>query len=417
MDAGTEPHGHVGEPAAPNTAPGARRRRGPIRLVSRTLWKAWDDGILGQSAQAAFWQALSLPPLLLGLLGSIGFVAGWFGPSTVGMVKTEILQFSDTVFTPDVVGQIIQPTVDDILNRGQGAIVSVGFVLSLWAGSSALASLVDAITMAYQQHKVRNPIWQRTFALLLYLVSLLGAVLVLPLLAIGPGVIPRLFPDAVRADVANLVGVFYYPGLGALLVIGLATLYKVTLPRKHPWHRGLPGALLAMVVFLVSSALLRSYISWVTSTGYTYGALATPIAFLLFSFFLALAIVLGAQFNNAILEMWPVHMTRRGRRRWRRREMDRRAARARAESEREAWRRRRGRAGTPRHIAASPADTAREAAAQSPPPRGSDSKISLQSGQTGEPGFADFVTGNTSPHSATTWVPMTALSAILFFRT
>ena len=79
MDAGTEPHGHVGEPAAPDTAPGARRRRGPIRLVSRTLWKAWDDGILGQSAQAAFWQALSLPPLLLGLLGSIGFVAGWFG--------------------------------------------------------------------------------------------------------------------------------------------------------------------------------------------------------------------------------------------------------------------------------------------------------------------------------------------------
>lgn len=409
MDAGAEPHGHAGEPAAPGIAPGARRRRGPVRLVSRTLWKAWDDGILGQSAQAAFWQALSLPPLLLGLLGSIGFVAGWFGPSTVGMVETEILQFSDTVFTPDVVGQIIQPTVDDILNRGQGAIVSVGFVLSLWAGSSALASLVDAITMAYQQHKVRNPIWQRTFALLLYLVSLLGAVLVLPLLAIGPGVIPRLFPDSARADVANLVGVFYYPGLGALLVIGLATLYKVTLPRKHPWHRGLPGALLAMVVFLVSSALLRSYISWVTSTGYTYGALATPIAFLLFSFFLALAIVLGAQFNNAILEMWPVHMTRR--------EMDRRAARARAESEREAWQRRGDRAGAPRHTAASPTDTAREAAAQSPPPRGSDSKISLQSGQTGEPGFADFVTGNTSPHSATTWVPMTALSAILFFRT
>ena len=354
MDAGTDPPGPVGKPAPSDAAPGARPRRGPIRLVWRTLWKAWGDGILGQSAQAAFWQALSLPPLLLGLLGSIGFVAGWFGPSTVGMVEAEILQFSDTVFTPDVVGQIIRPTVDDILNRGRGAIVSVGFVLSLWAGSSALASLVDAITMAYQQHKVRNPIWQRTFALLLYLVSLLGAVLVLPLLAIGPEVLPRLFPATVRADVAYLVGVFYYPGLGVLLVIGLATLYKVTLPRKHPWHRGLPGALLAMVVFLVSSDLLRSYISWVTGTGYTYGALATPIAFLLFSFFLALAIVLGAQFNNAILEMWPVHMTRRERRRRRRREMDRRAARARTESERGAWQRRAGRADLPGRTAASP---------------------------------------------------------------
>ncbi|MDQ3887375.1 MAG: YihY/virulence factor BrkB family protein, partial [Actinomycetota bacterium] len=69
MDTGTEPRGHVGEPATPHATPGARQRRGPIRLLSRTLWKAWDDGILGQSAQAAFWQALSLPPLLLGLLG------------------------------------------------------------------------------------------------------------------------------------------------------------------------------------------------------------------------------------------------------------------------------------------------------------------------------------------------------------
>ena len=36
---------------------------------------------------------------------------------------------------------------------------------------------------------------------------------------------------------------------------------------------------------------------------------------------------------------------------------------------------------------------------------------------TGEPGLAAFVTGKTSPHNATTWVPMTALSAILSFLT
>ena len=33
------------------------------------------------------------------------------------------------------------------------------------------------------------------------------------------------------------------------------------------------------------------------------------------------------------------------------------------------------------------------------------------------PGFAAFVTGNTSPHNATTWLPITALSAILSFLT
>ena len=42
-----------------------------------------------------------------------------------------------------------------------------------------------------------------------------------------------------------------------------------------------------------------------TSSGYTYGALATPIAFLLFAFLLGLSIVLGAHFNHALEEVWP----------------------------------------------------------------------------------------------------------------
>jgi membrane protein len=73
----------------------------------------------------------------------------------------------------------------------------------------------------------------------------------------------------------------------------------------------LPGAVLAMVVFAVSAFGLRIYIAGITSTGYTYGALATPIAFLLFAFLIGFAIVLGAQLNNAIQETWPIRPSRR----------------------------------------------------------------------------------------------------------
>ncbi len=359
MDAAPDSHASSAAPA--DAEP--RSRRGPLRLLWRTLVKAWNDGFLGMSAQAAFWMALSLPPLLLGLLGSLGFVSGLFGQDTIEVVQREILQVATTVFTPDVVDQIIRPTVTDILTQGRSSIVSVGFVLSLWAGSSALASLVDSITTAYRQHTVRNPVWQRTFALLLYVILMIGSVFVLPLVALGPGVLPDLFPESTRPTVGNLVGVFYYPVLGVLLVLGLATLYKVVLPKKLPWHRGLPGALLAMAVFLVSSMLLRRYITWVTSTGYTYGALATPIAFLLFSFFIAMAIVIGAEFNNSIEEMWPAHPTRRDRRRGRRRGMARYAAQSREEDG--PTRRDEGsdgqdpatRAAEARHDAPSPADT------------------------------------------------------------
>jgi membrane protein len=185
--------------------------------------------------------------------------------------------------------------------------------------------------VAHGQQDVRHPVWQRIFALLLYLASLLLLVIGLPVLALGPDLLTTLIAEAWRPTVSAWITRFYYPATGALLVIALATLYKLALPRKLPWHRGLPGAVLAMVVFLLSSVGLRVYIGWITTTGYTYGALATPIAFLLFVFFLGLALVLGAHFNNAIEEMWPARMTRRERRRWRRLEMVRAAERMRAE--------------------------------------------------------------------------------------
>jgi len=63
--------------------------------------------------------------------------------------------------------------------------------------------------------------------------------------------------------------------------------------------------LIAAIVFLVATLGLRVYLTWITGTGYTYGALATPIAFLLFAFFLGFAIMMGAELNAAIQEEWP----------------------------------------------------------------------------------------------------------------
>ncbi|WP_410588902.1 YihY/virulence factor BrkB family protein [Amycolatopsis sp. lyj-23] len=314
-------------------------RKGPWRLVTRTFAKAWEGNIFSEAAEAAFWQTLSLPPLLLGLLGSLGFVGEWFGQGVVGAVHDRIIGFCRTVFSQNAVHDIIEPTVNSILTVGKGEIVSVGFLISLWAGSSAMSSFVDAITVAHDQYGVRNDVWQRIFALLLYLCGLVILVVGLPLLAIGPDLLPEFFPLAWRPTVTSWVSALYFPALGAMITLALTTLYKLALPRKLPWHRGLPGAVLAMVVFLLSSVGLRVYLNWITKTGYTYGALAAPIAFLLLMFFIGLAVVGGAYFNSAIQELWPAKATRRQRRRWRRLEMERASERLRSEEGRKLWER------------------------------------------------------------------------------
>lgn len=280
------------------------------RVIARLSVKAFTEGIFGRSAQAAFWQTLSLPPLLLGLLGSLGYIGGLFGPDTVDVIESKIVTASHSVFTSNVVDQIIQPTLVDILARGRGAIVSVGFVLSLWAGSSAISCFVDAIVEAHGQKEERHPVWQRVVALILYLFFLLLSVVTLPLVAIGPTYIAQILPDSWYGFGSRMIDVFYFPAVGLLLVVGLTTLYKLALPRSLPWHRLLGGAVLAGIFFVLASGGLRFYLTLVTKTGYSYGALATPIAFLLFTFFLGFAVVLGAQFNAVVQEFWPARRTR-----------------------------------------------------------------------------------------------------------
>jgi membrane protein len=120
------------------------------------LSSAWDDDIVSESASSAFWQTLSLPPLLLGLFGAFGYVGGWFGPDTVTAVQQWIIGLTSGVFSRNAVAEIITPTVNDILTTARGEVVSVGFLLSLWSGSSAMASFLDAITRALDQYQQRT---------------------------------------------------------------------------------------------------------------------------------------------------------------------------------------------------------------------------------------------------------------------
>ena len=275
------------------------------RLVKRTLGKSWDDSIFSESAQAAFWCALSLPPLLLGMLGSLAYIAPLFGPDTLQTIEDRLISTAGNLFSSNVVNEIIAPTVSDIVAGARGEVVSLGFVISLWAGSSAVSAFVDSITEAHDQTELRHPVRQRFYALGLYVVGLVFVIATAPLLAIGPAKIAEHIP----ASWQYVLSYGYYP----VLFIGLATainiLYRVSLPRPLPSHRLFYGAFLAALVFIVATLGLRIYLTWITGTGYTYGALATPIAFLLFAFFLGFAIMMGAELNAAIQEEWPAPVT------------------------------------------------------------------------------------------------------------
>jgi membrane protein len=145
----------------------------------------------------------------------------------------------------------------------------------------------------------------RLLALWLFLGSVAFGVVALPMMVLGPDLIKESFPTRWRSTVDWLVNTGYYPVLVLVLLLGLTTLYHLAPPRRLPWRRGAPGAVLALLVFLSGSAMLRAYIRFILEHNHAYGALAAPIAALLFFFVLALGVLLGAEFNAEIEHLAP----------------------------------------------------------------------------------------------------------------
>jgi membrane protein len=288
-------------------------------VLGRTLAKAWQDRILGLSAEAAFWQILSVPPLLIGLLGSLGYLGSFIGAGSVAEIEDQLLAASAEALTADVVDSLVRPTLADILGSGRLDLVSVGFLLSLWAGSSATATFMNTVVIAYDQRDVRGPIRTRLMALWLFVVGMVMAVLTLPLLVLGRGVLVGLLPADWRDTATVLVNAVYWPLVLVGLVLALTSFYHVVLPRRLPWKRHLPGTVLAVAFFLVAVLLLRAYVADILTATLPYGALATPIAALLFCFFFGMAVLLGAELNATIQTRWPAPLRRHERRRQERR--------------------------------------------------------------------------------------------------
>ncbi|MDP9116150.1 MAG: YihY/virulence factor BrkB family protein [Actinomycetota bacterium] len=266
---------------------------------------AWQDRVLGLSAEAAFWQLLSLPSLLIALVATLGYVSRWFGAGTPSRTEHQVERTLSRAFSTQVVHDVIHPMLHEVLFDGRADVISIGFAIALWAGSSATATFVNTITIAYDMRDLRGPVRSRLLALGLFLGSVLLGVIVLPLLVLGPDLLTRSFPVSLRHTARQVIGDLYYPVLVLLLLLGLATLYHLAPPRRLPWHRGLPGAIIAIAIFLGGSATLRAYVRYILDHNHAYGTLAAPIAALLFFFILALGVLYGAEFNAAIEQLAP----------------------------------------------------------------------------------------------------------------
>ncbi|MFG2129976.1 YihY/virulence factor BrkB family protein [Streptomyces sp. NPDC048751] len=302
-------------PEQPEGAPGRlHRARVLYRNVSkrRTTWLLLKDTvnscieyrILGLAAEAAFFTLLSVPPLLLSLIGLLGYVDDWTGTDSISSLENNLLEASRTVLSDKGVSQLAQPILDDVMKGGRPDVISIGFLFALWSGSRAVNVFIDTITVMYGLDGVRGIVKTRLVAFALFIAALLIGSVALPLMVAGPDAVVRIVPWS-----TTVVQVLYWPVVIILSIAFLTTLYHVSVPVRSPWIEDVPGALVALGMWVLGSFLLRIYLQSTIEGATIYGSLAAAVAVLLWIGVAAFAVLVGAAVNAAIDRVWPAAAT------------------------------------------------------------------------------------------------------------
>ena len=280
------------------------KRRTAWLLVKDTVNSCMEYRILGLAAEAAFFTLLSVPPLLLSMIGLLGYVDSWTGADSIAGLESNLLEASRTVLSDKGVAQIAQPILDDVMKGGRPDVISLGFLFALWSGSRAVNVFIDTITVMYGLDGTRGIVKTRLMSFLLFIVALIIGSVALPLMVAGPDAVVKIVPWS-----TTVVQVLYWPVVIVLSVVFLTTLYHVSVPVRSPWVEDVPGALVALGMWVLGSFLLRIYLTSTVEGPTIYGSLAAPVAVLLWIGVSAFAVLVGAAVNAAIDRVWPAAAT------------------------------------------------------------------------------------------------------------
>jgi membrane protein len=265
-----------------------------LGTVKRTVREFKDDNLTDWAAALTYYAVLSMFPALIALISILGLVVD---PKTITRVVTDVV----SQLGPESAVDTFKKPIDQIANSQSTAVFGLilGVATALWTASGYVGAFMRASNSIYEREEGR-PFWLlRPLQILVTLVLvLMAALVVLSLIATGP--VAKAVGDAVGlGDTAVTVwNVAKWPVLLVVVMLMLAILYWSSPNAKQAGFRWVsPGAVLAVVVWIIASAAFAFYVANFGSYNKTYGTLAGVIIFLVWMWLTNVAVLLGAELN------------------------------------------------------------------------------------------------------------------------
>ncbi len=253
-------------------------------LVLRTWRQVERHDTLNRAAVVAFYAMLSLVPFLAIVLAvALG---------AAGSIAAEMASLSHR-FLPGDADVLIQEQIRKVRDQPPAGLLSFGFALLVWSASSLFVAVMDATCVAYGVRDTR-PWWKRR--LLAILLTVIDSLLLL-----GATLSIVLWPAIMGWLHLGVAATFLQ---WVMVVVALLAFFAIAYyfgpDDKREWCWLSPGSTLGTLGLIAATLGFRLYLQYGTPYSETYGALAGVVVTLLWFYFAALALLLGAELNGVI---------------------------------------------------------------------------------------------------------------------
>ena len=267
---------------------------GRFAILKRTVKEFQEDNLSDWAAALTYYGLLSLFPALIALVSILGL----FGdPEKTTQTITDMV----TQLGPQSAADTFAGPVESITtNRGAaGILFFVGLGLALWSASGYVGAFMRAANIVYETPEGR-PFWKlRPLQLLVTLVMiLLLAAVLLGLVLTGPVVSAVAGPLGIGSTAQTVFNIAKWPIMLIAVILMFAVLFHAAPNVKLPGFKWVtPGAILALVVWIVASVGFAFYVANFGSYDKTYGALGGVVILLMWMWLTNVALLLGMELN------------------------------------------------------------------------------------------------------------------------
>lgn len=258
-------------------------QRHGVRTVLYLVRRYLDHDISQQGAALAYYLLFALFPLLI-------FVSG-----LVAQFQLDVSLIIVTLapILPSDILVLAENYLQYVSDHVSVSTLWFSAVFSIWFPMRATFCLMRAVRLAYGLGEPKKPL-RHTFKVMFFTVVLLFCLVVtLLLMTLGDRLLGEL--------VAPIWGVLRFLALGAIVFGALSALYAAAQDKPRNQRAIFPGAALATLAWILLSFGYAVYVEQFANYSAIYGTLSAMIVLMIWLYWTALTLILGAEWNHMMV--------------------------------------------------------------------------------------------------------------------